>query len=158
MLRKCFSNPKIVHIIRDGRDVVRSWLNKGKYAPTDQATRLTAEDVDGDSHSDEWNNMNPLEKASWEWTVVNQTIENSDPDLTVFFEELFLENNERIFDILNLMDDVEYDKSEVLDQFSRKRNATKNPLIPRGNEWPETWRKQFQKLAGGLMEKYDYNF
>jgi len=66
-LREVFPEATIVHLHRDGRDVVRSLLNRSWY-DTPEDDRHPSFDVAG------WEGLSSLEKACWYWRLTNEAI------------------------------------------------------------------------------------
>lgn len=155
LLENAFRDPLTVHIIRDGRDVVRSWLNRGRYL-NDPGSRLTPDDVNDSEAEKEWNDWNALQKIAWNWKTVNETIFRDSPDLTLRFESIFGEPHEDVFRLLEQMDGISVTEDETLEALNRKVNPTTHELVPEYEEWPDQWKEQFNEIAGDAMEEWNY--
>jgi len=153
VVRDAFPKAPIIHLVRDGRSIVTSWLNRYRYITNDHITPEQVRDADAMSKWDKWN---PLQKLAWHWCVINRNAQKHNPDLFLKFEEVFTQENTRLFEILELIGGLEYDKNEVLDTLKIKRNATKQEFFPKYKDWPELWREQFWEIAGDTMEHFDY--
>ncbi|MFB6356380.1 MAG: hypothetical protein ABEJ65_07685 [bacterium] len=157
LLREAFEDPIVIHVIRDGRDVVRSWLNRGWFLD-DPGSKLSPHYFEGyDQATDCWEDWNALEKVAWYWKAVNEVIHEQSPDVTVYFEDIFYDKHEGIYEILDQFDDMEYRDEGVQNSFQQKVNKSTHKLVPKYPEWPDSWKEQFQSIAGNAMEKWEYD-
>lgn len=152
-LRAVFPETVIIHIIRDGREVVSSWLNKFRHLRREDLTPQQA----GDSEAmEKWEKWNPLQKLSWYWKTVNDYAHEKEPDLWIRFEDIFGHDNSAVYRVLDQFDNIGYDAGKVSELLRKKVNKTKIPFFPEYNDWPSMWKKQFREIAGGAMQKYGY--
>ena len=84
-LKKRF-NPTLIHMIRDGRDFVRSALKRDTYTAFDKQVQIVPRD--GDTYSVKWYAMDRFQKLSWYWMHSNEYI-SSKVDRFVRFEQYF---------------------------------------------------------------------
>jgi len=153
LIRKAFPGALIVHIVRDGRDVVTSWLNRYRYITNDHIVPC---DIPGDNAQKHWGKWNPLQKLSWYWKTVNNHILKTPPDLLVKFEDIFEGDKKGCFKILSKFEGIEYDEKEVKRLLTKKINKNKVKFFPKYNEWSKEWQKQFWEIAGKTMEYFNY--
>lgn len=154
MLRQAFPDCLTVHIIRDGRDVVRSWLNRGRYIVDDHITPFHLPD---DPAQELWEDWNAVQRLAWYWKTINRTAEVKAPDLILRFEDIFNKReNSAIFKILERMDGIHYERERVLEALGAKVNQSVNPFIPKFPQWPELWQRQFVEVAGEEMRRLGY--
>lgn len=153
MLRDAFPGCLIVHIIRDGRAVVRSWLNRGRYIVDDHITPFH---ISNDPAQELWHQWNAVQKLAWYWKTINQTAERMQPDLLLRFENIFRQQDSDIYRILERMEGIEYTEEAISTALGRRVNQSVNPFIPRFEEWPEMWQQQFWEVAGEEMERLGY--
>ena len=106
--------------------------------------------------SGEWKRWNSLQKCTWLWVHTNIIIEKQKPDLTVRFEDIFLDKKRKglrkIFEVI----EEEYDSKIIEKGLEKKINLPKNELMPKFEDWPEIWKKQFWEIAKEQMKKYGY--
>ncbi|PSR03736.1 MAG: hypothetical protein BRD50_05300 [Bacteroidetes bacterium SW_11_45_7] len=153
LIRDAFADSFIIHIVRDGREVVTSWLNKYRYITNDH---ITPYDIPGDPAQHYWNKWNPLQKLSWYWRTVNEIVETQQPDLWLHFEKIFQNHQDDLAELLKRMEGIDYDWEQVRAIASRKVNKTQQPFFPHYVEWPLHWQDQFLAIAGDTMERYGY--
>lgn len=155
LIRNVFPDALTFHIVRDGRQVVRSWLNRYRYITNDH---ITAFHLPGDPAQAEWNNWNPVQKLAWYWKTINQRAAQLQPDLYLKFEDIFFSEREEsaVFDILAAMPGVEYEREEVKRALDRRVNASGRDFFPKFDQWPELWQQQFWAIAGDEMLNQGY--
>lgn len=154
LMRACFPGALIVHIVRDGREVVRSWLNRYRYI---RDTHVTPFHVPGDAAQAWWRDWNPLQKLAWYWVNVNRTAAAQGPDMWFRYETLFDAERSPLLDLLDRMPGTHYDPAAIRAAFSRPVNASPpNRLFPPYEDWPRAWREQFWEIAGEEMQRLGY--
>ncbi|MDP2157751.1 MAG: sulfotransferase domain-containing protein [Nitrospirota bacterium] len=163
---------KIVHQCRDGRDFVRSGLERGWYR--DQSIdrkiktwlrRKFLIEI-GDAKVD--HRLIPpaglttrFEKITWLWAEMHRTVINSlekIPKERQFFLRIEDIDRQHIAGLLEFME-VPFDDG-LLDRMlevamSRPGKSRKN-TSPRPDEWPDADKKRFWELAGTVMEQLGY--
>lgn len=154
MLREAFPGCLTAHIIRDGRAVVRSWLNRGRYIVDDHITPFH---LKNDPAQAQWKKWNAVQKLAWYWKTINRTAERMEPDLLLRFENIFRQEESDIYRILERMDGIEYTDADISTTLGRRVNQSVNPFIPRFEEWPAEWQEQFWDVAGDEMERLGYS-
>lgn len=153
-LRSVFPESLIIHLIRDGREVVTSWLNKYRYITNDH---LLPEHVGDKNVVYKWGTWNPLQKLSWYWKTLNTLAWDNHPDLWIRFEDIFREDQEGICRVLDLFEDISYNTEDIKMLLDRKVNRTQNRLFPDYNDWPPFWKEQFWEIAGDAMKRFGYS-
>jgi hypothetical protein len=174
LLPKAFPNCKIVYIIRDPRDCVRSYMNVGLtsiYGPLDTRSwipqfRLKAKYITKDPSQKRWNRMSHFEKLCWMWNRENtfavQCIYKTVNARVFRFEDLFnRRDNYRAFHNMLQFATVfpsgfqahyEFDP-EVL---GNKVHSLASGTFPKWPEWSETHVKQMHYHCQNLMDEFQY--
>ena len=153
LIREAFPDALVFHIIRDGRDVVTSWLNRYRYITNNHMTPFH---IHGDPAQDYWGKWNPLQKLSWYWKSVNNRVAQTGADMVIRFEDLFINNKNLIFDILDRFDGVDYIPEQAKKMLEKKVNLNKKSFFPKYDQWPNIWKEQFWEIAGKDMEMSGY--
>lgn len=154
LIRKAFPGAMIVHIVRDGREVVTSWLNKWRYITNDHITPFH---IPGDPAQEYWEEWDPLQRNAWYWRTVQEIVERDGVDLTLRFEEVFGGERKGVYQLLDaLKGRVDYDAEEVEKLLGEKVNPSPRDLFPPYEEWPEHWKERFQRIAGDKMAELNY--
>lgn len=112
LIHELLPRARFLHLIRDGRDFVRSAVSRGWFGPEDAdrngiwgQTRLQGDRLDPAISSESWQGMSPFARASWYWALVNDRIEGDlaglppEVHLTIRLEELPAEVS-RLFQFL----------------------------------------------------------
>lgn len=153
LLRTVFPDTRIIHIIRDGRAVVTSWLNKYRYITNEH---LTPYQINDQEAMKKWAQWNPLQKIAWFWKTINNYAYDSNPDLWITFEEIFQGNKKGIYKILDQFEGIHYNPSYINQLLNTKVNKTTNKFFPEYEEWPSLWKQQFWEIAGETMLRFNY--
>lgn len=173
-LLELFSDCRIVHIVRDGRDYVRSGMSRDKpwcdyyYGAEDQIAnndlRLKATMFPDDPFNDEWDQLSAFEKTAWGWVRKDQIIKESarshDGVLTVRFEEIFddeeFEGLQRLYSFLELDDELDLSRPEIQQRLNQPENVSGDYRIPHWRDWSEDRTESFDRIAGEHMREYGY--
>lgn len=166
-LRKVFPDAKIVYIVRDGRDYVRSGMARWWYTEEDRSPRLRADMFPCDPYASQWEKMSRFEKIAWRWQkkdgLIYRDFQELDNAIKVTFEDIFKHPDRKgLFEITRFMgipdSEVRYylDKSEIGD---KKVNTNRKKVIPKWQDWSDEMRHEFDAIAGEHMKlHYPYNF
>lgn len=154
LIRKSFPDAFIVHIIRDGREVVSSWLNKWRYITNDHITPFH---IPLHPDQENWEDWDPLQRNAWYWRTVQELVEHEGVDLTLRFEEIFKGDRQAVYTLLDALEDrVTYDPKKVQALLTEKVNSSPRDFFPPYAEWPEHWKERFDAIAGPKMRELGY--
>lgn len=168
---------RYIHLYRDGRDFVRSGLQRGWwYADRSDWTLkhmirrwlrrkffIEFSDAGWEDHRLEPPRglKSRMQKIAWLWTEINSVIlsdlqELPSSDRLALKLEDFGENSVKlVLDFLALPS-----TRSVVEQIVRvvksKPNKTGNLEVPEFSEWPEEKKKEFWQVAGAMMERLGY--
>ena len=165
-LNKVFKQSKIIHIVRDGRDYVRSGMSRNWYTEDDKShSRLRAIYFPDDPYYDQWDKMSRFEKICWRWQkkdgFILDSITNVSNVITVKFEDIFKDEN--YSGLYKITDYLKLDRSEVetmVEKMMNKRvNSTKDYEISKWPNWRSERKEKFDEIAGEHMKNYyDYKW
>jgi hypothetical protein len=162
-LRRVFPHARIVHVLRDGRDYVRSGLGRQWYTEKDRFPRLRADMFPDDPYAGQWEQMDRFEKIAWRWqkkdTFIMNEVAELDNTLTVRFEDVFLtEGRPGLYAVtrfIGFSDEVVDSHLHALGE--EKMNSTRNSPIPAWDEWDAHMRERFEEIAGEHMRRCGYS-
>jgi hypothetical protein len=159
VIRSVFPKCTIIHIVRDGRDVVRSGFSRPWYASNDPMPRIRARDFPDDPFFSTWDELSRFEKICWWWqkrdTIIYESVENRADSITLKYEDIF--DKERGFPgVGKILEFVGLDAAFHADMFSNKVNFTKEYVIPHWTEWDASLRRSFLTIAGERLTFYGY--
>lgn len=152
-LQEVLPNAVLVHLVRDGRDVVRSMLAHGTMSFFDPNTRKIQE-VGKERPSVEWSKMDRFERLCWYWTVENRFLRQAISH-RVKFEHLI---NDYAYFRENLLDPLglELPRESWASEINQPKNKTKNHVLPHWSEWGRDRRESFVRICGDEMERSGY--
>ncbi len=165
VIRDVFPEPRFVHIVRDGRDVVRSMMSRSAFKPGDRY-RLKASQLNADPYASRWENLSRFEKICWWWQkkdgLIRKALNYGEDNITLKFEDLFSSHRDEK-EIRRLVDFAQpnsIDNALVVEKFSEytkeKRNATSNYALPSWEKWDPELKQKFQEIAGKHLEESGY--
>lgn len=152
-LKHAFPKAVFIHLIRDGRDVLRSMMSRKTMTSEDPNTRLIYP-VDGDPYRDSWPKMTRFERLCWYWQVENQYLRKYIAK-TIRLEELVSSYD---YFKRELLDPLGLQLSEEVWQKAAEspKNVTENYAIPHWSEWPRSKLDAFLGICGEEMEANGY--
>jgi hypothetical protein len=173
-----FPDAKLLVIIRDGRDFVRSaytsdnpdptpvgWLDDRPLSKLERYIalgRLRPHPNDIDETA--WMDMHPVEKNAWLWSETNRIIfkglEKWKPEnvLVIRFEEFFADTMagyRKLRGWLGFTSPMPEEK--VRQRLERKINKRTGIILPPPAEWDEKLNQMFMKYAGDMMRQLNYH-
>lgn len=171
VLPNVFRRHKAIYIIRDGRDWVRSHMNKKEWyyeknPHTKYNTRLSPMILDDDEYNLKWKAMSRFEKLCWAWVRINNyalsSIEKNPNARLIYFEEIFLSSQKynNLKTIVDFATDVphygkiNYDSLEG--KLDKKINKPPTYKFPHWRKWSQEQLGQFKEICGSVMEKVGY--
>jgi len=169
ILPRAFENLKVVLIVRDGYDWVRSHMNKRDwYAVGDihrwMGMRLEPCPADG-AYYDNWRHMSQFEKTCWSWTKINscalEGVERISQGRLFRFEDLFI-SKDKYAHLKELLDfcasfpkkNISYEWREGV--LEKKINEPAICDFPAWADLPQPQKEQFKRICGPLMLKLGY--
>ncbi len=152
-LQEVFPQAHFVHLIRDGRDVVRSMLTRRTLTPQDPKTaRLTP--PFGDPYLEQWPTMSRFERLCWYWQHENNLLERH-IDVRVRFEPLVSDYNYFKKELLANIG-VELSEGVWQEEVRVPKNHTKGKKAPHWRDWTPEQTRAFWTICGEAMARYGY--
>ena len=144
-IRLALPNARFVFLHRDGRDVVRSGLQRRWYQPDDRFGDLRLGAADRGS---------AFQKICRYWSNINERILHDlssmgGENLTVRFEDLVVGRGLGGLESLLGMPDGSLHRVPL-------SNKTQNWTAPTFDEWSPRWRREFVDICGPMMERLGY--
>jgi hypothetical protein len=177
-LKDVFGWPKILHVVRDPRTFIPSYINYGTFSGLKKVAAeflpywyLKPEQYEKNP-AKRWNEMSEPERLAWHWHVVNREIDRGaqlygEDYLRLKYEDLFprekpVARDEASVkalppDLKRLLDWIGLPPNEkLLAALGDKRNASGNRGFPKWQQWDEATRAAVLARCGEQMERYDY--
>ncbi len=170
-LREKF-NPILIHLVRDGRDFVRSAYTREVYTPDEK--KLLTVPRDNDPMAETWGQMNRFQKLCWYWKHTNEFLA-SKMDRTVLFEKLLKDYDYFTANVLepiglNIPFDTWKKETRKPKNISKKnifKKKVKRMIVSRGktgiiqpiphwSQWNPGQIQQFNEICSETMRKFGY--
>lgn len=152
-LKEEFPNATFIHLIRDGRDVVRSAMSRWTMTSKDPNTKLI-HPTNGDPYKERWSEMSRFEKLCWYWQVDNHYLRENIGN-PVKFEDL-LRNYEYFKNNILEKIGINISKEVWIKEVNNPKNTTKEYSIPPWKNWDKKKTKYFEEICGKEMGAYGY--
>ena len=170
-LRRRF-DPALIHLVRDGRDFVRSAHPRGVYTRHELDGPILPRD--GDRWSERWPEMSRFQRLCWYWTHTNEhlaatiashvRLEDLLRDYTVFSNEVLGPTG---LEIPQAVWRAEIDRPRNTSRVYRLRLATRRLLrggervpsfrrLAHWSEWDDDQTEQFWEICGPTMRRFGY--
>ena len=171
VLGNVYQHHKVVFLIRDGRDWVRSKMNwgemygKGKLRSVFAHTWPTARKIEGDPYAGRWQTMSRFERVCWAWTRLNRYALEAiprNPDARLFrFEDIFRSERRddhlaELVGFVTALPGVEPVPAEALEGWLDQRIHGSSGDFPAWEGWSPEQRETFIAMCGPLMEELGY--
>lgn len=176
IMNDLFQSHRGVFIIRDGREWVRSFMDRGlkKRNPVYQKSHLMeklthswpkASLIEGDPYQAKWERMSRFERLCWAWTTLNsyalKELKN-DPNIKlVYFEDLF-ESSDReghLLELINFLSEDYHIKPNGTDQLKSILTIQPNSSLnkyPSWDSWTAAQQEFFKITCMPLMSELGY--
>lgn len=174
-LKEVFGRPKILHVVRDPRTFIPSYINYGTFSGLKKIAAeflpywyLKPEQCEA-KPAKTWKQMSGPERLAWHWHVVNREI---DRGAAVYGDDYLLLKYEDLFPreggegggpglppgLRQLLDWAGLPESDRLLPMMRdkKMNASRNRGFPKWSEWDEPTRRAVLARCREQMERYGY--
>jgi hypothetical protein len=153
VLKATLPRATLLHLVRDGRDVVRSVMERKHYTPG-ATGHHDLHPLPSDPYHERWEKMSRFEKVCWLWADANLRLTQDIPQW-ITFEKLISDYGyfrEALLEPIGLqLDEL------VWQEFVRApTNVTKRFSYPHWREWDASQHAAFNAICGEQMAKYGY--
>lgn len=154
-LADAFPGAALFHLVRDGRDVVRSMSARRTMTPEDKNTSMIRPRPD-DPWADQWAQMDRFARLCWYWQVENAYLRQN-IERTVQFEAV-LASYDYFCEHLLEPAGLQLPPSVWEEAVNRPRNVTKEHALPPWEQWTPAQKETFRAICGEEMRKNGYEF
>ena len=162
-----FENPLIVHVVRDPRTFIRSWVNFGVFRGVKGLVGrfhpywLLKPDRYEARPKKRWNRMQPVERIAWYWTAINTELNRGeriygDNYMRLRFEDIF-EHGMSGLERLTCWIGLPYNAAQACQMRRRRVNTGPAEGFPAWEDWDQSLQDAVMSLCGELREKYGYD-
>ncbi|MEO2048071.1 MAG: sulfotransferase domain-containing protein [Pirellulales bacterium] len=159
---------KVITIIRDPRDWVRSWIHKkGRYDKHDWVScippgRLTPEKVGDTKWAKRWSEFDTFGRLTWEWRFlygkINASVERV-PQAQMFrFEDIFKTDGDALRELV-LFAATHGDRIysiKDLDSMTQTKLNSSDGQVPHWRLWTPAQARLMDEICGSLMQRFGY--
>jgi hypothetical protein len=172
VLAEIFPLLKIVHIIRNPIDFVKSGVNRttkvnGKVVQKytlEESWRLKSSALKKDPYSDKWHNMDLHERFMWLWNLKNSFIidylNTEKRGITLRFEDIFHTPDNigftHLIEYLSLPADL--NKKFKDQRYGSAKNENKYNFAQEYKDWPKDRKLALKEICLGVASSLEYNF
>lgn len=168
LLDAAFGNARVLSVVRDPRDWVRSQMNWGtQYGRRDWAYRLGFSKLDPGRLGDQafataWDGMDRFGRLCWLWRTIYTALNDARrlPWVrTERFEDLFVEHQDlsRLEETLQFLVEGVEDVPGLESAFVRERiHGNVAYSFPGWREWTPARARQLDEICGPLMQDFGY--
>jgi len=155
-LRQSFPHAHMMILARDGRDTVRSALNR-QMGRGFKAMHDPVRPLPGDPFETRWPTASPFEKACWWWMDSYRTLLDHLPGKPIIHFEKTL----RDYDYLNanVLDPIGLtitSEQWTAHKARKSGNAAEVYRVPHWREWTDAQKAFFDETCGEMMERLGY--
>lgn len=165
IISKKYPNVYIVHIVRDPRTFVRSYLNwmhsrlKSWVANKVVLGWHPAGYFTGELSWREWRQMDEFQRVCWQWTYKNTLLERlfaeDDRYLRVRFEDLFLTQASNTLKKMLAFVGIPYqERFEAM--LEKSKNVSHKAYFPSWKVWGPEQKRELMSICGKKMRDYGY--
>jgi len=166
VLGEVFQRPKVIHVVRDPRTMIRSALNFGAQSGIKRIVTallpywLIKPDRVEENPERRWRDMSAVERIAWYWRTVNSHLDQGskvygDDYTRVRYEDLFSSDGAGIRQLIEKLGLEE--RPGVLEELLASRvNRSRGNVMPAWPDWPEADCKALDHQCGELMRQYGY--
>lgn len=153
-IKKVIPEVKLIHLVRDGRDVVRSMMSRSAMTAENPIT-IKIKPTIADPYYDNWINMNRFEKLCWYWDVENRYLKEN-IEKTVYFEKL-ISNYSYFKENLLLPLELEIPENIWQKEINSPKNVSISYKIPHWTKWKQKELAIFNQICGDTMRNLGYD-
>ncbi|MCB0046997.1 MAG: hypothetical protein KDD92_16355 [Caldilineaceae bacterium] len=152
-LQTCFPQATLLHLVRDGRDVVRSLAPRRTLRPDDPNTSAV-QPQPYDPWYDNWPSMDRFARLCWYWQAENAFVRQA-AGATIRFEELLAN-----YDVLaaSVLDPcrLHVSRAQWQQAVARPRNRTERHALAEPEAWLPEQNATFWRICGEEMAACGY--
>lgn len=155
ILKEIFPDSKFIHLIRDGRNTVRSMYARNWFADNEfelnqyqwAEFRLNGSKA-GEVEKNKWESWGSFERCCWYWAFINKSIYQTLKKESSYLIKLENLNQDLsgLLDYLDItMEDFKFEKYNPVKEKDKKTYQF---------EWSEQEEELFQEIAGKIQDKF----
>jgi len=153
-LKQFCPQAKQFHLVRDGRDVVRSLMTRNFFGPNHFWTSLI-KPPPGDEILEYWKEFSRFEKICWLWKSDNEYLHANVPHL-IHFEKLVSDYDYFKTKLMDFLEIGNIDFETWGKDIGNVMNQSPDHSFPLYKDWEDNEKKIFERICGEEMSKLGY--
>ena len=153
-IRETFSGEPVIHLVRDGRDVIRSHMSRRTMTYKNPFS-MSIHPTEMDPWKAKWNEMDRFSRICWYWQEENARLRKA-VGKTVQFEKIVSSYDYFYAEILEPCN-ISVDKENWVSTIGSPRNITEKFQMPKWDGWTPQQKKTFIDICGDEMEECGYS-
>lgn len=149
-----FPQAKLFHVVRDGRDVVRSIMSREILTRKDPMSKLIRPPA-GNPYAAKWKQMDRFEKVCWQWQFDNASIRKH-VGHRVEFEKFRADYDYFRVAVLDYLG-LHLEKADWEKYTTSPKNITPKYAIPKWQDWTTQKKESFERICGDEMKALGYS-
>lgn len=154
-IRDVFPKVTLIHLVRDGRDVVRSTMPR-RMMTVRNPFSMRIHPTKSDPWSANWDQMDRFSRICWYWQEENSRLRQAIGE-TVQFERI-LSSYDYFHDKILKPCQIFIDKERWEIAINSPRNVTSSHQMPKWDDWTAEQQRIFREICGEEMERCGYKF
>ncbi len=148
VIQKAFPGSKVLHIVRDGRKVVRSTLSRKTYTIR-RPNSMAIHPLPDDPWRERWDGMDRFQRICWNWMNDNRRLRITIGHPIQF--ESYLSDFDYFEREIASPLGITIARADWQAHISTPRNTTGQFTFPDWNEWTKEQQKSFEAICGEEM-------
>ena len=154
-IQKAFPGATVLHLVRDGREVVRSHMSR-RTMTVKNPFSMSMHPIDSDPWKTQWPQMDRFARICWYWQEENARLRSAIGQ-TVQFEKILASYDYFHSQVLEPCH-IHIDKAIWENMIASPRNTTKAFQMSKWDEWTPAQQKTFKDICGDEMTECGYAF
>jgi hypothetical protein len=154
-IKEYFPDAKILHLVRDGRDVVRSHMSRATRTLKNPLSMWIVP-ARSDPWSSRWVEMDRFARICWSWQEENRRL-RLNIGKTIHFEKIISSYEYFASEVL-VPCGIHIEKSVWAAAVNKPRNTTSEFSMPKWDKWTPEQQKTFREICGDEMSACGYEF
>ena len=153
-IRKAFPEITLLHLVRDGRNVVRSTVSRRTMTMRNPFS-MSIHPTESDPWKARWPGMDRFARICWYWQEENRRL-RTNIGRTVQFEKVLSSYEYFEYEILEPCG-IHLENEDWKAAISTPRNTTPEFSMPKWDQWTREQQKTFREICGEEMVKCGYD-
>jgi hypothetical protein len=154
-IKTTFPNATLIHLVRDGRNVVRSHISR-RTLTSKNPFSMQIHPQNSDPWNERWSQMDRFSRMCWYWQEENARLRTSVGKIVQF--EKILSSYEYFREQILEPYHVVIEKKDWEAAITSPRNTTSDFQMPKWEQWTPEQQKTFREICGSEMAQSGYTF